>query len=128
MLGDLRPQCEHKGDVLEPPEHQGKYSQSVSSLTRTVVMGGCGDFYFSFSSQLRDCELSPVVNRDLCRRVRTVNGLTHHKPVVRNDIRLSARLVHSLDQRGELWAGQVQSSLQQLNVWNENKSKLLLYQ
>uniref|UniRef100_A0A667ZEN7 Serrate, RNA effector molecule n=1 Tax=Myripristis murdjan TaxID=586833 RepID=A0A667ZEN7_9TELE len=57
--------------------------------------------------RLRDCELSPVVNRDLCRRVRSVNGLTHHRPVVRNDIRLSARLVHSLDQRAELWAGQV---------------------
>lgn len=61
----------------------------------------CGVF------QLRDCELSPVVNRDLCRRVRSVNGLTHHKPVVRNDIRLSARLIHSLDQRGVLWAGEV---------------------
>uniref|UniRef100_A0A4W6FVP3 Serrate, RNA effector molecule n=1 Tax=Lates calcarifer TaxID=8187 RepID=A0A4W6FVP3_LATCA len=60
--------------------------------------------------RLRDCELSPVVNRDLCRRVRTVNGLTHHKPVVRNDIRLSARLVHSLDQRGELWAGQMETN------------------
>ncbi|TWW63256.1 serrate RNA effector molecule homolog [Takifugu flavidus] len=56
--------------------------------------------------RLRDCELSPVVNRDLCRRVRSVNGLTHHKPVVRNDIRLSARLIQSLDQRAELWAGQ----------------------
>uniref|UniRef100_UPI0037E88259 serrate RNA effector molecule homolog n=1 Tax=Semicossyphus pulcher TaxID=241346 RepID=UPI0037E88259 len=60
--------------------------------------------------RLRDCELSPVVNRDLCRRVRTVNGLTHHKPVVRNDIRLSARLVHSLDQRGALWAGQMETN------------------
>uniref|UniRef100_UPI0009B45916 serrate RNA effector molecule homolog n=1 Tax=Monopterus albus TaxID=43700 RepID=UPI0009B45916 len=60
--------------------------------------------------RLRDCELSPVVNRDLCRRVRSVNGLTHHKPVVRNDIRLSARLVHSLDQRGELWAGQMETN------------------
>uniref|UniRef100_A0A8D3B7G4 Serrate RNA effector molecule-like n=1 Tax=Scophthalmus maximus TaxID=52904 RepID=A0A8D3B7G4_SCOMX len=60
--------------------------------------------------RLRDCELSPVVNRDLCRRVRNVNGLTHHKPVLRNDIRLSARLVHSLDQRGELWAGQMETN------------------
>ncbi|XP_040887557.1 serrate RNA effector molecule homolog isoform X2 [Toxotes jaculatrix] len=60
--------------------------------------------------RLRDCELSPVVNRDLCRRVRSVNGLTHHRPVVRNDIRLSARLVHSLDQRGELWAGQMETN------------------
>ncbi|XP_028998780.1 serrate RNA effector molecule homolog [Betta splendens] len=60
--------------------------------------------------RLRDCELAPVVNRDLCRRVRSVNGLTHHKPVVRNDIRLSARLVHSLDQRGELWGGQMETN------------------
>ncbi|CAJ1048396.1 serrate RNA effector molecule homolog [Xyrichtys novacula] len=60
--------------------------------------------------RLRDCELSPVVNRDLCRRVRAVNGLTHHKPVVRNDIRLSARLVHSLDQRGALWAGEMETN------------------
>ncbi|XP_051800642.1 serrate RNA effector molecule homolog [Acanthochromis polyacanthus] len=60
--------------------------------------------------RLRDCELSPVVNRDLCRRVRSVNGLTHHKPVVRNDIRLSARLVHSLDQRGALWVGQMETN------------------
>lgn len=34
VLGDLRPQCEHKGDVLEPAEHQGKYSgHSEPSLT-----------------------------------------------------------------------------------------------
>ncbi|KAF6720282.1 Serrate RNA effector molecule-like protein A [Oryzias melastigma] len=57
-----------------------------------------------------DCELSPVVNRDLCRRVRSVNGLTHHKPVVRNDIRLAARLIHSLDQKGELWTQQAETN------------------
>ncbi|XP_017297635.1 serrate RNA effector molecule homolog [Kryptolebias marmoratus] len=60
--------------------------------------------------RLRDCELSPVVNRDLCRRVRSVNGLTHHKPVVRNDIRLSARLIHSLDLKGELWTEQMETN------------------
>ncbi|KAM8897544.1 serrate RNA effector molecule homolog [Spinachia spinachia] len=64
--------------------------------------------------RLRDCELSPVVNRDLCRRVRCVNGLTHHRPVVKNDIRLSARLVHSLDQRGALWDGQTNPVLKNI--------------
>ncbi|XP_037333682.2 serrate RNA effector molecule homolog [Pungitius pungitius] len=64
--------------------------------------------------RLRDCELSPVVNRDLCRRVRSVNGLTHHRPVVKNDIRLSARLVHSLDQRGALWDGQTNPVLKNI--------------
>lgn len=60
--------------------------------------------------RLRDCELAPVVNRDLCRRVRSVNGLTHHKPVARNDIRLAAKLIHSLDQRGALWTTQMESN------------------
>ncbi|RVE60941.1 hypothetical protein OJAV_G00185890 [Oryzias javanicus] len=60
--------------------------------------------------RLRDCELSPVVNRDLCRRVRSVNGLTHHKPVVRNDVRLAARLVHGLDQKGGLWSQQAETN------------------
>ncbi|XP_027866366.1 serrate RNA effector molecule homolog [Xiphophorus couchianus] len=60
--------------------------------------------------RLRDCELAPVVNRDLSRRVRTVNGLTHHRPVARNDVRLAARLVHSLDQRGALWTTQAETN------------------
>ncbi|XP_061664648.1 serrate RNA effector molecule homolog isoform X3 [Syngnathoides biaculeatus] len=60
--------------------------------------------------RLRDCELSPVVNRDLCRRVRSVNGLTQHKPVARNDVRLAARLVHALDQRAELWQEQTETN------------------
>uniref|UniRef100_A0AAY5KMW8 Serrate RNA effector molecule homolog n=1 Tax=Esox lucius TaxID=8010 RepID=A0AAY5KMW8_ESOLU len=54
--------------------------------------------------RLRDCELAPVVNRDLARRVRNVSGITQHKPVLRNDIKLSAKLIHSLDDRGRLWS------------------------
>ncbi|XP_010866589.1 serrate RNA effector molecule homolog isoform X1 [Esox lucius] len=55
--------------------------------------------------RLRDCELAPVVNRDLARRVRNVSGLTQHRPVLRNDIKLSARLIQALDERGSLWGG-----------------------
>ncbi|KAM4676996.1 serrate RNA effector molecule homolog [Discoglossus pictus] len=53
--------------------------------------------------RLRECELSPVVNRDLSWRIKHVNGLTQHKPVLRNDIKLAARLIHALDERGLLW-------------------------
>lgn len=60
--------------------------------------------------RLRDSELSPVVNRDLVRRVRSVNGLTLHRPVIKNDIRLSAKLIHSLDHRGALWTNQMESN------------------
>ncbi|KAL0970778.1 hypothetical protein UPYG_G00247290 [Umbra pygmaea] len=55
--------------------------------------------------RLRDCELAPVVNRDLARRVRNVSGLSQHRPVLRNDIKLSARLIQALDERGRLWGG-----------------------
>uniref|UniRef100_UPI00358FDD07 serrate RNA effector molecule homolog isoform X2 n=1 Tax=Myxine glutinosa TaxID=7769 RepID=UPI00358FDD07 len=55
--------------------------------------------------RLRDCELSPVVNRDLARRVRSASTVTQHRPVVRNDIRLSAKLIQALDQKAQLWTG-----------------------
>ncbi|XP_078121748.1 serrate RNA effector molecule homolog isoform X5 [Sander vitreus] len=54
--------------------------------------------------RLRDCELAPGVNRDLARRVRNVNGLTQHKQVLRNDIKLAAKLIHALDEKGDLWS------------------------
>ncbi|KYO25871.1 serrate RNA effector molecule-like protein [Alligator mississippiensis] len=53
--------------------------------------------------RLRECELSPGVNRDLTRRVRNVNGITQHKAIVRNDIKLAAKLIHVLDDRTQLW-------------------------
>ncbi|PSN55053.1 Serrate RNA effector molecule [Blattella germanica] len=53
--------------------------------------------------RLRDCELGAIVNRDLSRRIRTVNGITSHRQVVRNDIKLAARIVHNLDAKAGLW-------------------------
>ncbi|XP_040271269.1 serrate RNA effector molecule homolog isoform X2 [Bufo bufo] len=53
--------------------------------------------------RLRECELSPVVNRELSWRIRHVSGITQHRPVLRNDIKLAARLIHALDERGQLW-------------------------
>ncbi|XP_071440682.1 serrate RNA effector molecule homolog isoform X2 [Hetaerina americana] len=53
--------------------------------------------------RLRDCELGAIVNRDLSRRIRTVNGVTSHRQVVRHDIKLSARIVHNLDAKCGLW-------------------------
>ncbi|KAH0626042.1 hypothetical protein JD844_000745 [Phrynosoma platyrhinos] len=53
--------------------------------------------------RLRDCELSPGVNRDLTRRVRNINGITQHKQILRNDIKLAAKLIHTMDDRTQLW-------------------------
>lgn len=43
------------------------------------------------------------MNRDLSRRIRSVNGLTSHKQIVRHDIKLSAKIVHNLDNKVGLW-------------------------
>lgn len=56
--------------------------------------------------RLRDCELGPIVNRDLSRRIRTVNGITVDKKVVRNDIKLAAKVITNLDKRWQLWEPQ----------------------
>lgn len=53
--------------------------------------------------RLRDCELAPIVNRDLSRRVRPVNGITAHKTISKNDIKLCAKIAHSLDEKSGLW-------------------------
>ena len=53
--------------------------------------------------RLRDFELGPIVNRDLSRRVRTINGITVDRKVVRHNIKLAAKVVTNLDQKWGLW-------------------------
>lgn len=66
--------------------------------------------------RLRDCELGAIVNRDLSRRIRLVNGITGHKQVVRSDIRISAKVVLHLDSKSGLWAddGDKKEKIQQV--------------
>lgn len=53
--------------------------------------------------RLRECELGAIVNRDLSRRIRPVNGITAHKSVVRSDIRIAAKVTLHLDNKAGLW-------------------------
>lgn len=53
--------------------------------------------------RLRDCELGAIVNRDLSRRVRPINGITAHKTIVRSDIKLCAKIAFNLDTKAGLW-------------------------
>lgn len=57
--------------------------------------------------RLRDCELGAIVNRDLSRRVRPINGITAHKTIVRSDIKLCAKIAFNLDVKAGLWQGDV---------------------
>ena len=53
--------------------------------------------------RLRECELGPIVNRDLQRRIRSVPGITVDKKIVRNDIKIAAKVITNLDKRWALW-------------------------
>uniref|UniRef100_A0A673JVB2 Serrate RNA effector molecule homolog n=1 Tax=Sinocyclocheilus rhinocerous TaxID=307959 RepID=A0A673JVB2_9TELE len=70
--------------------------------------------------RLRDCELAPGVNRDLARRVRNVNGITQHKQVLRNDIKLAAKLIHALDDRERLWSHKPREETHSLELPAQN--------
>lgn len=79
--------------------------------------------YMYVCNQLRDCELGAIVNRDLSRRIRQVNGITAHKQVVRSDIRISARVALHLDTKVGLWSDEQAAQPQQ-----PVKNKLNTYQ
>uniref|UniRef100_A0A673BZU7 Serrate, RNA effector molecule n=1 Tax=Sphaeramia orbicularis TaxID=375764 RepID=A0A673BZU7_9TELE len=78
------------------------------------------NFHIIVKIFLRDCELAPGVNRDLARRVRNVNGITQHKQVLRNDIKLAAKLIHALDEKGDLWSSKTQEDGQSTELPAQN--------
>ncbi|XP_012939682.1 serrate RNA effector molecule homolog isoform X3 [Aplysia californica] len=53
--------------------------------------------------RLRDCELGATLNRELKQRIRMANGLTVHKQVMRNDIKMAAKIIQILDKKWGLW-------------------------
>lgn len=75
--------------------------------------------------RLRDCELAPIVNRDLSRRVRPVNGITNHKTVCKNDIKLCARIAHSLDEKYNLWKDAIEKADEQKTFGLQSNNPVL---
>ena len=61
------------------------------------------NFDIFFCLQVKDVELSPVVNRDLSRRVRAVSGAATAKQVIRDDIKVTAKLIRELDKKAALY-------------------------
>ncbi|XP_055871422.1 serrate RNA effector molecule homolog A-like isoform X4 [Biomphalaria glabrata] len=53
--------------------------------------------------RLRDCELGATLNRELKQRIRAANGITVHKQVMRNDIKMAAKIIQILDKKYKLW-------------------------
>jgi len=60
-----------------------------------------------------------IVNRELTRRVRSVNGVASHKNVVRADIRHAAKIIYNLDRQKGLWS----DSLDEMDPAKSQKSE-----
>ena len=75
-------------------ERDNTQRDCTSLVTQTLII-----FYL----QVKDIEVNPVVNRDLTRRVRAVSGITVAKQLVRDDIKLAAKLALELDTRMKLY-------------------------
>ncbi|XP_062384612.1 serrate RNA effector molecule homolog [Sardina pilchardus] len=58
------------------------------------------------NAKLREFRLSPVVHRDLCRRVRMANGIVQHRTLMKDHLRLAEQLIRSLDSRWTVWGGE----------------------
>ncbi|CAB3407324.1 unnamed protein product [Caenorhabditis bovis] len=51
------------------------------------------------SVRIRDTDLNGIINRDITRRIRTCNGISAHKTVAINDLKLAVKLVALYDKR-----------------------------
>jgi hypothetical protein len=56
------------------------------------------------TAKIKDFNPGAIVNRELTNRIRSIpNLLSHHKSVIKNDIKLAMKIVQSMDKRWNLW-------------------------
>lgn len=53
--------------------------------------------------RVKDSEMGAIVNRELKQRVRSVPGITAHRIIAKQDIKLAAKIVQNFDARFKLW-------------------------
>ena len=72
------------------------------------MFGTRNRYALHFVVKLRDCDIGAIVNRELKQRVRSISGLTVHRPVTKQDVKLAAKLIQMLDDRWNLWQDQME--------------------
>nr|CDP96690.1 Bm3078, isoform a [Brugia malayi] len=80
------------------------------------------------SVRIKECDLGAVINRDIARRVRSVNGITGHKQVAQNDLRQAAKLAAIYDKKNGLYQSENQEERQssfELDVVAQSQNPLL---
>merc|ERR1719219_3337835 len=104
--------------IADPAPDRRWFRRGWVTYQRTVKIK---DICYNLNNiRLRDCELGPIVNRDLTKRVRTVPGLTQDKKVVRNDIKLAAKIITNLDTKWNLWTADDNTEAVSLGLMSAN--------
>jgi len=87
--------------ISEPQIDKNFQRKAWVSFERTFDVR---DIYLSLNNvKIRDIEIGAIINKDLTRRVRTVNGIASHKNCVLADIRHAAKIIAQLDDQKKIW-------------------------
>uniref|UniRef100_A0A7E4W112 ARS2 domain-containing protein n=1 Tax=Panagrellus redivivus TaxID=6233 RepID=A0A7E4W112_PANRE len=90
---------------LSDPVPEAKFGRrAFASFRRDVRVKKI--FWGLKGQKIGDVDLGAAVNRDIKRRVRWVNGLTRHRTVAQNDLKLAAKLVVLFDYKNGLYKGE----------------------
>ncbi len=100
----------HKGfkriALSDPAPERGFFRRGWATFDANVNIK---DICWSLNNvKVKDFNPGAIVNRDLNKRVRpTTSHICHHKPVVRNDIKIATKIIQNLDKRWNLWNNSV---------------------
>jgi len=65
--------------------------------------------------KLKECNPGAIVNRELTSRIRPITNLvSHHKTVVKNNIKLAMKIVQNMDKKWNLWQDSSSTSSEDL--------------
>ena len=73
--------------------------------------------YLSLTNvKIRDCEFGAIINRDLSRRIRSVNGIASHRNCVLADLKHTTQIILNLDEERRVFENDEETSNQEASL------------
>lgn len=87
--------------IADPQSDRKFYRRGWATFSKDVQIK---DICWQFNKhKFGGIECGAIINRELSRRIRSVNGIASQRAVVRADIRHAAKIVYNLDRSRGLW-------------------------
>lgn len=88
--------------ISDPAPERGFFRRGwVSFESQVDVKKICWNLQ---NAKIKDFNPGAIVNRELTNRIRPVgSAISHHKSVVKNDIKLAMKVIQNMDKRWNLW-------------------------